>query len=158
MKPLCVFLWSASIACLLGCQRETSSSLETIEAPRVLFVLEPDYDVAVQKLKLTPREAALQIVNYRKENGPQAGAIFVGGHYLLVGDEYVFGMRHKLGYRLGGCYVDGNTGTVRSVESLDYIPTADKPEWAALIAKASKQELKRRVAPLSDGSGDEIQN
>ena len=149
------FVHLLAFLAIVGCGKDTPnpSTARMIQEKNVVFVLSPEYDQRIAQLRLSPAEAARLAIEFRKRESPGQDFYILGHHWLLVGDSYVFSAPLKEGFEMSGIYVDGNTGAVRDVGG-PTIYLADVPEWHELNKRASHEEIRKKMFPLSD-SGDE---
>lgn len=72
----------------------------------------------IKQLQVSPEKARELALSHQDklQQGPWCDSL-----ELLVGDEYVISLRHKMKIELRGYYVDGNTGAIRYVDTDEYV-------------------------------------
>lgn len=89
-------------------------------APDVLWRGTEAYESALMKFELSPEDAKQAIIAYERNQrataSTRSSTIFVGEHYVVWKNDYVFSLPNKQGVSLSGHYVNGFSGEVRFQE------------------------------------------
>ncbi len=92
-----------------GCGQR--STLE--HARKVAFCNTPEYEAKVKTLRFTPAQARELVIKFASAKlSDTTISVFIGDHYAIVGDDYLFSTSNKRGVSLCGYYVNGISGEV----------------------------------------------
>lgn len=133
----------AALSCDSGGPAEEVRAEALLGAP-VYFVNTPQYMSKTSSFKVSMK-SAIEILN---AHIPRDGrARFTRDHFLIIGDEYVFSISRVFSVPIAGFYINGDTGTIRYVNSVQEFPWSEFPVWHA---------LSRSYNPDIDKAGNEV--
>lgn len=116
---LCIFL--LFISCCTNNQNDSNNNYN------IFYFGTSDYKKAVEKFKIKPDVARQKVIDYsrnqkKKKGLPPSSKVFVGDHFVIINNHYLFSKPNKQAISLTGYYVDADTGAVEYRKSKERLP------------------------------------